>query len=334
MTKAINVGVIGVGVMGERHCRVYSNLRHVRLVGVADQRVERGKTVAANYESRYFENYRDLLAEVDAVSIVTITPAHFELALAALEAGVDVLVEKPLTETVEQGKRLVQTAEEGGRILQVGHIERFNPAYIELKNVVSRMKLIAINIRRLSPFDTSNTDVDVVRDLMIHDLDLIVNLVNKDIESLNALGRSIFTKAIDHAVVNLSFQDGPIGSLCASRITEQKVRAIEVIAEGAYVEADLLGKSLLIHKRTLPEYFGPELYRQESMISRIHVPTAEPLMLELQDFITCVRERQPCQVPGRHGLYALQLAEAIDDQIRKLEVLDLRMPQPVYRNGV
>jgi predicted dehydrogenase len=330
MTKAIKVGVIGVGVMGERHCRVYSNLRNVRLVGVADQRTERGKAVAANYETHYFEDYRDLLAEIDALSIVTITPAHFELALAALEAGVDVLVEKPLTETVDQGKRLVQKADENGRILQVGHIERFNPAYIELKNVISTMKLIAINIRRLSPFDTSNTDVDVVRDLMIHDLDLIVNLVGGNIESLNALGRSIFTHAIDHAVVNLSFQDGPIATLCASRITEQKVRAIEVIAEGAYVEADLLGKSLLIHKRTFPEYFGPELYRQESVISRIHVPMAEPLMLELQDFITCVRERQPCQVPGRDGLYALQLAEAIDDQIRNLEVLEVMLPQPVY----
>jgi predicted dehydrogenase len=330
MNKAIRVGVIGVGIMGERHCRVYSNLRHVRLVGVADQRLDRGRAVAANYETHYFENYRELLAEVDAVSIVTITPAHFELAMDALDAGVDVLVEKPLTETVEQGKLLVQKAAEAQRILQVGHIERFNPAYIELRHVTERMKLIAVNIRRLSPFDTSNTDVDVVRDLMIHDLDLVVNLVGDRIDSLNALGRSIYTTAIDHAVVNLSFQEGPIATLCASRITEQKVRAIEIIAEGAYVEADLLGKSLLIHRRTSPEYFGPERYRQESFIERIFVPMAEPLMLELQHFVACVRERQPCQVPGRDGLYALQLAEAIDDQIRNIMSLKVALPQLVY----
>lgn len=330
MNKVIKVGVIGVGIMGERHCRVYSNLRHVRLAGVADQTVDRGRTVAASYETEYFADYRQLLAEVDAVSIVTTTPAHFALAMEALEAGVDVLVEKPLTETVEQGKQLVQKAAETGRILQVGHIERFNPAYIALKNVTERMKLVAVNIRRLSSFDTSNTDVDVVRDLMIHDLDLVVNLVGNNLNGLSAAGRSIYTNAIDHAVVNLSFHEGPVATLCASRITEQKVRSIEVIAEGAYIEADLLGKSLLIHRRTFPQFLGSGNYRQESVIERIFVPVAEPLLLELQDFTTCVRDRQPCQVPGRDGLYALQLAEAIHEQMHNVMMLGAMLPQPVY----
>lgn len=330
MNKVIKVGVIGVGIMGERHCRVYSNLRHVRLAGVADQTVDRGRAVAASYETEYFADYRQLLAEVDAVSIVTTTPAHFALAMEALEAGVDVLVEKPLTETVEQGKQLVQKAAETGRILQVGHIERFNPAYIALKNVTERMKLVAVNIRRLSSFDTSNTDVDVVRDLMIHDLDLVVNLVGNNLNGLSAAGRSIYTNAIDHAVVNLSFHEGPVATLCASRITEQKVRSIEVIAEGAYIEADLLGKSLLIHRRTFPQFLGSGNYRQESVIERIFVPVAEPLLLELQDFTTCVRDRQPCQVPGRDGLYALQLAEAIHEQMHNVMMLGAMLPQPVY----
>ncbi len=336
--ETIRVGVIGVGVMGERHCRVYSNLRHVQLVGVADRDADRGRAVAAAYanpaggisETRYFEDRRQLLAEVDAISIATTTPSHFDLAMEALEYGVHVLVEKPITETLEQGEQLVAEAERRNRILQVGHIERFNPAYLELKNVTEKMRLIAINVRRLSPFDLSNTDVDVIRDLMIHDLDLVVNLTGNSLDGLSAWGRSISTGAIDHAVANLSFRDGPIVSLFASRITEQKVRLMEVIAEGAYIEADLLSKSLLVHRRTFPQYLNNHQvtkYRQESIIERIHVPMAEPLMLELHHFVECVREGKPTNVPGRDGLFALQLAQAVADQANHLMILNSVLPR-------
>ena len=319
--NSVRAGVIGVGIMGERHCRVYSSLRHVRLIGIADRDRNRGQAVAANYEARYFEDYQELLAEVDAVSIATPTPFHYNLAMQALEHGIHVLVEKPMTETLEEAKQLVVKANECNKILQVGHIERFNPAFLELKNVTVGMKLVAVNIRRLSPFDTSNTDVDVVRDLMIHDLDLVVDLVGNSLEGLNAWGRSISTKAIDHAVANLSFRQGPIATLFASRITEQKVRLIEVIAEGAYIEADLLSKSLLIHRRTFPKFFDADKYRQESVIERIHVPMAEPLMLELEHFIDCVRDGKPSLVAGEDGHYALQLAQAVADQISSLMIL-------------
>ena len=319
--NSVRAGVIGVGIIGERHCRVYSSLRHVRLIGVADRDRNRGQAVAANYEARYFEDYQELLAEVDAVSIATPTPFHYNLAMQALEHGIHVLVEKPMTETLEEAKQLVVKANECNKILQVGHIERFNPAFLELKNVIEGMKLVAINVRRLSPFDTSNTDVDVIRDLMIHDLDLVVDLVGNSLEGLNAWGRSISTKAIDHAVANLSFRQGPIATLFASRITEQKVRLIEVIAEGAYIEADLLSKSLLIHRRTFPKFFDADKYRQESVIERIHVPMAEPLMLELEHFIDCVRDGKPSLVAGEDGHYALQLAQAVADQISSLMIL-------------
>jgi predicted dehydrogenase len=232
-----------------------------------------------------------------------------------------VLVEKPMTETLEEAKQLVIKANEYNKILQVGHIERFNPAYLELKNVTEGMKLVAVNVRRLSPFDTSNTDVDVIRDLMIHDLDLVVDLVGNSLEGLNAWGRSLSTEAIDHAVANLSFRQGPIATLFASRITEQKVRLIEVIAEGAYIEADLLSKSLLIHRRTFPQFFDADKYRQESIIERIHVPMAEPLMLELSYFTECVREGKSSRVSGKDGYYALQLAQAVTDQISSLMIL-------------
>jgi predicted dehydrogenase len=320
----LRVGVIGVGVMGERHCRVYSSLRGVQLVGIADLNADRGEFVAAQYDTRYFRNHQELLSKVDAVSIATTTPAHYPLTMQALERGVNVLVEKPFTETIGQAEDLVAEAEKHRLIIQVGHIERFNPAYIELKNVTEGMRLIAINIRRLSPFDLSNTDVDVIRDLMIHDLDLVADLAGRRLEGINAWGRSITTGAIDHAVANLSFRDGPIATLFASRITEQKVRLMEVITEGAYIEADLLSKSVLVHRRTLLQYLDNHQltkYRQESIIERIFVPTAEPLMLELRHFVECVSEKRPSRVPGQDGLYALQLAQAVADQANHLMIL-------------
>jgi len=323
--KTIRVGVIGVGIMGERHCRVYSNLRRTELVGLADSDSERGRFVAQNYETRYFEDFQQLLSEVDAVSIATSTPAHFELTMEALAHNVHVLVEKPLTATVEQGQKLVTEARQRQKILQVGHIERFNPAYIELKNVTTGLNIVAVNIKRLSPFDTSNIDVDVILDLMIHDLDLIISLLGNNLEGLNAWGRSTTTAAIDHAVANLSFRQGPIATLFASRITEQKVRTIEVIADGAYIEADLLGKSLLIHRRTFP-HFESAKYRQESIIERIHVPMAEPLMLELDHFVDCVHNNSSPDVPGQDGVRALKLAQAVIDQIQHLQLLSTVEP--------
>lgn len=316
--KNIRVGVIGVGTMGERHCRVYSGLRNIDLIGVADINSQRGASVAAEYETQYFQDYRQLLKQVDAVSIVTTTPSHFDLANETLNEGVHVLVEKPITEDIDQGRRLVESAQKNDKVLQVGHIERFNPVFIELKNVIKDLSLIAVNIKRLSPFDTSNTDVDVIRDLMIHDLDLIINLLGQNYESLNAWGRSISTEAIDHAVANFSFINGPVSTLFASRVTEQKVRSIEVIAEGAYIEADLLAKTLMIHRRTFQEYVGKHnagKYRQESIIEKIHVPMVEPLLLELRHFVESVSGKTSCAVPGSDGVFALQLAQTISDQI-------------------
>jgi predicted dehydrogenase len=312
--KLVRIGVIGAGVMGERHCRVCANLPRVELVGVVDPNQERGRQVAEAYETTFFADHRALFSQVDAVTIAASTPLHHALATEFLEQGLHAMVEKPITETIEEAQQLVQTADERGLILQVGHIERFNPAFIELKHVTEGMRLIGINMRRLSPFDTSNTDVDVIRDLMIHDLDLAATLVESELEGIAAWGRSISTGTIDHAVANLSYKDGPIATLFASRVTEQKVRAIEIIADGAYVEADLLNKTVMVHRRTFPQYLDNHnitKYRQESIIERIHVPMFEPLMLELRHFVDCVRQNRRSDVPGHDGLRALELAEAV-----------------------
>jgi predicted dehydrogenase len=311
--------------MGERHCRVCANLPRVNLVGIAELNEARGQEVAASYETTYYRDYGQLLPKLDAVTIATTTDSHFDLAKVCLEQGLHVMVEKPITGTIEQARQLIQMAEERNLVLQVGHIERFNPAFLELKNVTEAMHLIGVTMRRLSPFDLSNTDVDVIRDLMIHDLDLAVALVGSELEGITAWGRSINTGAIDHAVAHLSFRDGPVVTLFASRVTEQKVRSVEVIAEGAYVEADLLNKSVLVHRRTFPQYLdnhSTTKYRQESIIERIHVPMSEPLMLELRHFVDCARENRPSRVPGSDGLRALQLAETVANEVDHWTFLD------------
>jgi virulence factor len=331
--KTIYIGVIGAGVMGERHCRVCANLPRVELVGVTDLNEERGRQVADRYDTTFFSDRNALLARVEAIIIAASTPMHYSLTAECQERGLHVLVEKPISETVEQARHLVQLADQRGLILQVGHIERFNPAFIELKNVTDGMSLVGINVRRLSPFDTSNTDVDIIRDLMIHDLDLVVNIVGREIEEIRAWGRSNHADTIDHATATLSFKDGPIVTLAASRITEQKVRAIEVTTEGAYVEADLLNKSVMVHRRTFPQYLDNHIttkYRQESVIERIHVPMSEPLMLELRHFVDCVRENSPSQVPGRDGLRALQLAETVMNEIARRRVKGSRIVHQKY----
>lgn len=315
----VKIGVIGVGTMGERHCRVCSNLPRVELVGLADLNPVRGQHVAATYDTNYFSDYHDLLPRVDAVTIAASTPAHYALARDCLEAGKHVLVEKPITETVEQAQHLITLAQERGLVLQVGHIERFNPAFMELENVLENLSVVAVNIRRLSPFDTSNVDVDVVRDLMIHDLDLITHLIRQPLNSLTAWGRTIHTAAVDHAVASLVFDGGAIATLFASRVTEHKVRMIEIIAQGAYIEADLLNKTVLVHRRTWPQFIDNHQitkYRQESVIERIYVPSYEPLFLELRHFADCVREGRETNVGGQDGLRALELAQAVNTSIR------------------
>jgi predicted dehydrogenase len=326
----LRIGVIGAGMMGQRHCRIYSNMRRAQLVGICDARPEVGSQVAQQFEVPFYENLHDLLLHVDAVSLVTPTPSHFEIAMRCLAKGIHILVEKPITETVEHAERLTQTAEASNLIVQVGHIERFNPTYSELKNVLEDMTPLAVNFRRLSPYQGSNTDVDVVLDLMIHDLDLMLDLVQQEPVVIHAYGLTALSGAIDHAVAHLSFTSGPLLTVTASRVTEQKVRTIEVTAKEAYLEGDLLNKSISVHRRTIGEYLNNNKYRQESIVERIHVPIFEPLFLELQDFVDCIVEGKVPRVPARDGFNALRLADAIRAMIHEqlIDANTISKPNP------
>ena len=315
MTSKLRVGVIGAGRMGERHCRVYSGLPEAEFIGLTDASHERGRTTAHKYGVRYFADHRDLLREVDAVSIATPTQFHHEIASDALRAGRHALVEKPLAASPTEARDLARLARTAGVVCQVGHIERYNPVFLELQLILEDLQIVGLAARRLSPFDTSNTDIDVVYDLMIHDLDLALTLLGQQVDRVQAHGRSTHMSSADYVVASLSFTDGPIANLTASRLTEQKVRLLEITALGAYIEADLLNKSIFIYRRTSPEYIQnherPLRYRQEGLVERIHIPTAEPLMLELQDFLRCVREGGEPTVSVDDGVRALELAAEV-----------------------
>lgn len=326
MMEQVRVGVVGAGRMGQSHCRVYSNLKHTKFVGVCDVNPERGRETARTYEVSYFREFDSLLENVDAVSICTPTPQHYDLAARCLERDIHIMVEKPFTETLDQAQALKEAAEaKSNLVVQVGHIEMFNPTFTELRKVLEEMDVLAVNFNRLSPFQGSNVDVDVILDLMIHDIGLVVNLFTGEPISVDAYGFSVFSDTIDHGLAVLRYDPGLLVSLTASRVTEQKVRAISVTTREAFVEADLLNKNISVHRRTLGDYVHQKngvKYRQESLIERIVVPAREPLYLELQDFVGCVIEQKKPQVTALDGYNALRFVLLLRDKI--LETMELK----------
>ncbi|HRW09665.1 MAG TPA: Gfo/Idh/MocA family oxidoreductase [Caldilineaceae bacterium] len=325
--KSVRIGVIGVGRMGRNHCRVLSTIRHVTLVGVTDLNESNGRQVAALHECTFYPTVEELLRQVDAVVIASPTPSHHALAMQCMAQGIHILIEKPIAATVAEAEALVAAARQQQVVVQVGHIERFNPAYTELKHVLENIQVAAINFRRLSPYVGSNTDVDVVLDLMIHDLDLVWDLMQQPPTAIHAVGLTAFSGDIDHALAQFTFAQGPIVTVMVSRLTEHKVRSIDVTGLEAYVEGDLLNKRILLHRSMTGEYLHHQnsvKYRQESLIERLHVPMAEPLFLELQHFVASIRTGCPPLVSAQDGLQALRLASEIGAAIRR----DLRAVQP------
>lgn len=327
--EKIRVGVIGVGRMGKHHCRIYSNLRHVDFVGIFDLDESACKEVSNKYDVPMMDSVESLLNEVDAVSITTPTPPHFDLAMQCLEKGIHVLIEKPITETLGQAEQLTEAVEASNLTFQVGHIERFNPTYCELKNVLEFMNIRAINFRRLSPYQGSNTDVDVVLDLMTHDLDLLLDLTRRDPRSIAATGFNVHSDCLDHVSAQLEYEQNLLVTLTASRITEQKIRSIDVVAEGAYIEADLFSKNIFVHRRSMGEYLYPNhgnvKYHQESFVENILVPAVEPLFKEIEHFVNCILTGTTPAVTARDGMEALKKAFLIRDATANGKILSFEM---------
>ncbi len=313
--KRLKLGVIGAGRMGRNHCRVYSTMRHVELVGVFDTDRYAADLMASQYRISRYAEVDDLLSEVDAVSIATPTTTHFNVAMHCLHQGVHVMLEKPIAVNTIHGDALAEVARMNRLVLHVGHLERFNPAYRELRGVYSNLLPFTVDIRRLSPHLGSSRDVDVVLDLMTHDIDLALDLAGEMPTAINAHGIAAHTGDIDHAVAHLQFPSGLIINLTASRLTEQQVRTIEVTAQDAYVIADLLRKSVSVYRNNVSEWSEDAQriarHRQENIAEHINVPSFEPLYLQLQFFADCVNEQRVSPLSARAAINAVKLAEKI-----------------------
>lgn len=328
-SRPLRLGAIGVGNMGQHHTRVLSLLKDVELYGVADIDVARGLDIASKYRARFFEDYRDLLPHIDAACIAVPTRLHHQVGLDCLNAGIHVLIEKPIAASIAEAETLVNAAADSHCILQVGHIERFNPAFQELSNVLKTEALLAIEARRLSPYSHRANDVSVVLDLMIHDIDLILELAHSGVVRLSATGsRSSDSGYLDYVTATLCFANGTVATLTASKVAHSKIRRLTAHCKKSMTEADFLNNEILIHRQTTGNYttdYGQVLYRQDGLIERVYTSSIEPLHAELEHFVSCVRGGNQPSVGGEQALKALRLASLIEQM-----ALDGRVWQTGY----
>jgi predicted dehydrogenase len=306
----IRTAVIGVGYLGRFHAQKYASLPNSQLVGIADPSAASREAVSAELKVTAHADYRDLLGKVDAVSIVTPTPTHFEVAKAFLEAGASVLVEKPMTVSIAEGEGLIEIAARHKRLLQVGHLERFNAAVLAVQPTLTVPRFI--ESARLAPFKHRGTDVDVVLDLMIHDIDLILSIVRSPVVSVDAIGSSVFSKEIDIANARLRFANGCVANATASRVSLKTERKLRLFQDDAYLSLDLQQKILTVIRKG--EGVGPDGMPQVAIDEKTY-EQGDALKAEIEAFLEAVAGGRPPPVSGEDGLLALRTAVSIGEQV-------------------
>ena len=310
----IKVAVIGVGSLGQHHARNYRENPNCELIAVVDSDENRAKEIAKANKTNAVTDIDQILDDVDAVSVVVPTIYHFEIASKLLKQGKHVLVEKPITSTVEEAHQLVDIAHENNKILQVGHIERFNAPFLKIREVINKPAFIEAH--RLGPFAARVQDIGVVMDLMIHDLDIILEIVRSPVVSIDAIGVSVFTKFEDIANARINFKNGCIANLTASRVTPKKQRKIRIFQEDTYISIDSARPSLEVYRKIEIEDAKPGEVPAEIVRKRMRLEKKEPLKVEIEHFLGCIKENTQPQVSGAKGRDALQLAVEITEQIR------------------
>lgn len=303
MTKGrgLKLGVVGLGSMGRHHARILSTLSGITLTAISDADPEKSNVLGEKYAGCFFKDYKEIVPLVDAVSIVTPTSTHFEVGSFFLNSGKHVLIEKPLAENSEDAKKLFELAAEKKLVLSVGHIERFNPAFQELRRLIRKEKIIGINMQRFSPFPERISDANVIQDMMIHDLDLLLNLLPKnEVESIKSEGKKIKSKNLDKVSSTIFFDNGVVSKVEADRVFGVKMRKITVTTERGLYEADLLNKQVYIR----------ELINH--VPSSHVVKNADQLTLELSDFIKAIKKNLSPRVAGVDGYKAIKLAEEVE----------------------
>lgn len=309
MSKKIKVAVIGIGNMGRHHARIYSEMENVDLVGIVDTNGELGRFVAKKLQTDYYSDYKELFGKVDAVNIAVPTQFHHQISKDFMTRDVHTLVEKPITVDLNQAKELVEIANKMGVILEVGHLERFNPAMMEFRKLVN--KPLFIEAQRLSFPTNRNLDVGIIWDLMIHDLDILINIVKSDIEDIQATGISVYSSFEDLAVVRITFKNGCVANLISSRVSGEKLRQIKVIEKGKTLQLDFMNQSVTLMK--------PPMDGKPNTFEHIYVEKDEPLRLELSHFIDCVANHKTPLVTGEDGKRALELAMRVVSSMKVLK---------------
>jgi len=310
MMEPVKVGVVGVGHMGQYHMKTYAEMRSVELFGVADIDESRAKEVAHNYNVRWHLDYNDLIGSVDAVSIAVPTSSHYEVAKDFLEAGVHVLLEKPMTAEIKEAEELIAIARRKGALLQIGHVERFNAAVGELRRIVRDP--FCIDANRLGPYNPRVKDVGVVMDLMVHDIDIVLGLVDSGIKEIATTGISVISEHEDVASVQILFENGCIANLTASRVAGNKQRTLALAQEGAYIFLDYIEQDIAIGRQAYSSFYPPkgaETYPgQETHMERLSVHKVDQLKMEIKHFLECAAGRARPMVSLENELRLLEVA--------------------------
>lgn len=304
MEKPIRIAVIGTGKLGARHAEVYSKLHGIELVGVCDIHEQRAKDVAERCKTKAYKNYKDLLPLVDAASIVVPSHLHYEVSKHFLENHVHLLIEKPITTDLGQADKLLALAKKSGLLIQVGHIERYNSAIRTIKNIIKNPRFIECH--RLGPYDPRVADVGVTLDLMIHDIDIVMDLVASPIVNVDAVGAFILSKTEDISNARIRFANHAVCDLTASRVTQDITRKIRVFQDNAYISLDYVNQEALIFTKDHGHIHH----------KKIDITKSDSLKEELTDFIHCIRNKKKPMVSGEEGRSALALALQISTQIQ------------------
>jgi predicted dehydrogenase len=300
----LKVGIVGVGHLGSIHAKVYSRLDNVELVGVCDCNIERALEIGKRFHTNSYADYEELFGKIDAASIVVPTSLHYTVAKDFMNQGIHVLIEKPITKTLSEADELIEIANNKNLILQVGHIERFNSAVRALEPYLKKPRFI--ECQRLGPFHKRVEDVGVVLDLMIHDIDIVLGLIEQNVVNIEAVGLSTMSNFEDIANVRLTFENGTVADITASRVTKDVVRKIRIFQEESYISLDYVNQDVAIFKKT----------EDKIIKEKVKIVKEEPLKKELESFVECVTTGRKPIVSGIEGRRALQVALEILAKIR------------------
>lgn len=318
MSDPIPVAVVGAGNMGANHVRVYDELPEADIVEVVEPDPENAATIREEYDVAVLDSV-DKIQQATAASITVPNELHRSTAETLIEQGLDVLVEKPLSLSIADAESVVTTAEKHNAILQVGHIEQFNPAVKVLEDLLKQQNIIALESHRLGPFTEQLSEESVVFDLMIHDLDIVSSLTGSQVNRINAYGASPKSGTMDHAVAQMQFDNGVLGTLTASHVTHGKVRTLSVVTEESYITLDYQKQDITVQKTGVEgttSLFDRSGYRSETITESPFIQTREPLKIELEHFLDCVKTRSEPKTNGAVGLEAVRLARTVAEGIK------------------